>query len=169
MLCLTGCFKQSSEAQHKTVRHVSTHASTRQLKQELFQSNTKNFSDQNPVSAAIKTVSRAPSIPEQIRELEARVTDVTIPVVAKANKVSKDDRGNIVLTYLIPMLKDELVEFYVQEMERYGWHQEQHIDGHEVLLQFKKPSTVCTISLRPTRKSWQGNKKCTAVISYSAR
>lgn len=95
---------------------------------------------------------------EQAQQIEARLVDVPIPVAVKPIAVSFSDRGNKLLSYISTLPAQEIKKFYIQEMERFGWKQEYYFEGDEMLLSFKKPDRFCSVSVRPTRKSWDKSK-----------
>ncbi|MFT6765810.1 MAG: hypothetical protein ACJAZS_000704 [Alteromonas naphthalenivorans] len=98
------------------------------------------------------------SIKEQIQQVEARLVDVPIPVSVRPAAISHDDRGYKLLSYESSLPSAEIKKFYIQEMERFGWRQEYYFEGQELLLSFKKPDRFCSISVRPTRASWDRSK-----------
>ena len=98
------------------------------------------------------------SAKEQVRQIEARLVDIPIPVSVKPVSVSLGDRGCKLLSYTSTMSVKEIKRFYIQEMERFGWRQEYYFEGQELLLSFKKPDRFCSISVRPTRKNWDTSK-----------
>lgn len=98
------------------------------------------------------------SAKEQAQQIEARLVDVPIPVAVKPMAVSFSDRGNKLLSYNSALSAKEIKKFYIQEMERFGWKQEYYFEGDEMLLSFKKPDRFCSVSVRPTRKSWDRSK-----------
>lgn len=60
----------------------------------------------------------------------------------------KGNGRQIVLGYKSRMDIDSVVKFYNQEMEMYGWQVLSLFDGLEKLMIFKKPSRICSVSLR---------------------
>lgn len=88
-----------------------------------------------------------------VRQQEARLTDVPIPLNAKPIPercwIDEKESAGVMLTYVVSTSPQEIVSFYVQEMERFGWDQTAYFNAHEHLLIFEKPGRVCSLSLRP--------------------
>lgn len=88
-----------------------------------------------------------------VRQQEARLTDVPIPLNAKPVPkrfwIDEGESAGVMLTYVVSTSPQEIVSFYSQEMERFGWDQTACFNAHEHLLIFEKPGRVCSISLRP--------------------
>lgn len=88
-----------------------------------------------------------------VRQQEARLTDVPIPLNAKPVPqsfwVDEKESAGVMLTYTVSVPPHEIVSFYSQEMERFGWDHVASFDAHEYLLIFEKPGRVCSVSLRP--------------------
>ncbi len=111
------------------------------------------------------THSRSLSPLEQHQRYEAQLSDIAIPVMAQPVDASGTTTGGAQLTYHCTLTRDELVNFYTQDMERLGWRQTIHSVGNEVLLSFKKPGRFCAASIRPTRKTWERSKKLLLMLS----
>lgn len=88
-----------------------------------------------------------------MREQEARLTDIPTPLNAKPVPnyfwMDKKESAGVMLGYSVTASPQEIVSFYSQEMERFGWDQIAYFDACEHLLIFEKPGRVCSISLRP--------------------
>ncbi|MCF7900340.1 hypothetical protein K9K77_02410 [Candidatus Babeliales bacterium] len=86
---------------------------------------------------------------------EARLTDISIPLLADAQMASCSlDGAGMHLLYKTVMPITELISFYKKEMEQSGWEQDFIFEGNEILMVYKKPCRFCVISLRPTKKTW---------------
>jgi len=88
-----------------------------------------------------------------MRQQEARLTDIPIPLNAKPLPkyfwMDEQESAGVMLGYCVTASPQEIVSFYSQEMERFGWDQIVYCNAHEHLLIFEKPGRVCSISLRP--------------------
>lgn len=88
-----------------------------------------------------------------VRQQEARLTDIPIPLNAKPVPkrfwVDEKESAGVMLVYMVSASPQEIVSFYSQEMERFGWDQTAYFNAHEHLLIFEKPGRVCSLSLRP--------------------
>jgi hypothetical protein len=91
-----------------------------------------------------------------INQQEAKLMDVPIPldVVPNPNYFSDISSGDdILLGYVAITSSDDLVFFYIQEMERLGWKKRSMVTGSvESLLYFEKPERFCSVSLRPAQR-----------------
>ncbi len=86
------------------------------------------------------------------REQEAKLIDIPIPFGSKPLKRYTEqiqESENIMLGYENEMPANALQNFYVQEMERFGWQQEALCTGPEFVLLFSRPGKISIISLRP--------------------
>ncbi len=83
--------------------------------------------------------------------LEARLYDVPILIDAKSMHLlnSAEQGDNIIVAYASTMTMNDVLLFYQEHMERFGWRQIMCFksDG-EVLFNFEKPQKYCSISLR---------------------
>lgn len=91
-----------------------------------------------------------------IKQQEAKLIDVPIPldVVPNPNYFSDISSGDdLLLGYIATTSPDDLVFFYIQEMERLGWkNRSMSIGAVESLLYFEKPRRFCSVSLRPAQR-----------------
>jgi len=89
-----------------------------------------------------------------IREQEARLMDIPLPLDAEPLPVyfleNKDVVSTTSLAYKSMVLREDLLTFYQEEMERCGWQKKAESDLLEVFLYFEKPERFCSISLRPS-------------------
>jgi len=68
------------------------------------------------------------------RQQEARLTDIPIPLNAKPLPKSfwmdETESAGVMLTYIVSTSPQEIVSFYSQEMERFGWDQIVYFNAH---------------------------------------
>ncbi len=87
---------------------------------------------------------------------EAMLVDIPIPLyderILVQGKHSQAEQNATMLGYRSSLLSDDIIEFYMQEMERLGWRQVKVFKGIESLLQFESPGRLCTISVRENKK-----------------
>lgn len=164
---LPGCVQQSGK---KKVRVVNA---KRIRKAELIIPSTELSAlscqqDKCAFSDISSKKMRKISSKEQARQIEARLIDIPIPVTSVATGASVDSRGAKLLVYSSTLSSDNIKEFYIQEMERFGWQKEDVFEGAELLLQFKKPQRVCSVSVRPTKKTWNRSKNVLINVFVSA-
>ncbi len=90
---------------------------------------------------------------DMIRQLEAKLTDIPLPVsCTPLPEYYNTTSERVVLGYRTPLSVDEAGSFYINEMERLGWWCGKQFSGYETLLSFEKPDRVCAVSIRPNRK-----------------
>lgn len=109
---------------------------------------TKIFPESSPLSVL-----------EQHQHLEAQLSDIAIPVMVKPVEASRSSTGGTLLTYQSTLTVKDLTEFYTKEMEQFGWRQQIHFEGKQVLLTFKKPGRFAAVSMKPVGKIWERSKK----------
>lgn len=79
-------------------------------------------------------------------EQEARLFD--IPLLIDAQPVFDQNTRNS-FHYTSKLNYEKIVQFYREEMDRFGWHVCSEFDGVEKLFVFDKPLKQTAISLRP--------------------
>lgn len=82
---------------------------------------------------------------------EAKLFDVPVLIDARPEKLTQLEEAEEVasVSYTAHISLTEAIDFYEQEMERYGWNLWHSLISQEALLVFEKPSKICTVSLRP--------------------
>ena len=77
-------------------------------------------------------------------EREARLTDV--PLVLDAQPIKKKITDTV-YSYQTQLDVQSLSQFYIREMERFGWRLLAQNRASEIVLIFQKPVKICVISL----------------------
>lgn len=92
-----------------------------------------------------------------IRQQEAKLSDIPIPIssqpIPEYCVQNMSVPHQVMLGYECTLGADELVKFFNQEMERYGWRYISQFSGQERLMHYEKPNRVCAISLRPIQEN----------------
>lgn len=94
-------------------------------------------------------------VAKRVEEKEAKLIDV--PLLLNAEPIQQfflDQEGDMhhnELGYNVDLSKDEVIQFYLQGMERNGWRVLSQADGVETLISFVKPDRFCSISVRPKK------------------
>lgn len=88
---------------------------------------------------------------ELARQQEAMLVDVPLPlyderIITESNGQTESE--TLVLGYKSPLSKPEAIDFFVHQMERYGWQNSVCFDGYQALLQFESPDRYCTVSIK---------------------
>ena len=103
-----------------------------------------------------------------LEQRQARLPDIPFLLGAKPIKMYgqfDQPAGSILLGYMSMLSMGEVVQFYVHEMERYGWHMLSKLNGMpEVVLVFTKPDAVAVISLRAVTTTRGAIKKGITVV-----
>ncbi len=106
---------------------------------------------------------------ELARIYEAKLSDIPIPIGSKPLKQyfksSKVDSQEAILGYVSDQSMSELIIFFEQQMEQYGWSQAAVISGIEHLIIFEKPDQICVISLRG-QEGWFYQNGYTQIIIF---
>ncbi len=169
VLCVfTGCVQQGSQQKNKRTVHAtqqttlvtpSTELSAQSHEDEcaFFSSTPRRSKKRSHCSAA-----------ELVKQYEARLFDVPVLVTSVAKRGCVDEQGKKMLEYTSKTPVDDVKNFYMQEMERFGWQQEYIFEGNELLLHFKKPQRFCSISIRPVGRSFASSKRISITLFVSA-
>ncbi len=91
--------------------------------------------------------------PDTVKQFEARLIDVSIPLQAKALKIHEgnfltESSSAMFLVYSSLLSMQEIRAFFATEMERLGWNMTINVQNVESLMVFLKPSKFCVLSLR---------------------
>ncbi len=98
--------------------------------------------------------------------IQARLFD--IPILFDAQLVCSSDQDEIYyLEYKILLSHEQVMNFYKDEMESFGWLQQMNYSADEALMLFKKAGRSCVISLRPVKKDWQHSKEIKIILVIS--
>lgn len=166
----TGCVKQKGHKKDKFLQRVinqtafitpSTELSAQSKKDEcafLLSKRRQRYSIKRSTYSAA----------ELVKQYEARLYDIPVLVTAVAKRGYNDDQGRKMLEYTSDISLVDIKNFYIQEMERFGWQQEYMFEGHELLFHFKKSQRSCFISIRPSRKFFASSKRFSILLFISA-
>jgi hypothetical protein len=80
------------------------------------------------------------------REAEARYYDLPIPIGCQAS--FEDNERGILAQFKTALSIDEIREFYLAEMECFGWKLVTEFLGTESMLLFERPSRWLTITIK---------------------
>ena len=86
-----------------------------------------------------------------IIQQEAMLVDIPIPlfderIIPSFHQATESD--TLTFGYKSPLSHDQVVDFFVNQMERLGWKHLVSFKGLESLLQFKSPDRYCTIVIK---------------------
>jgi hypothetical protein len=97
---------------------------------------------------------------EMTIQQEAMLTDIPIPLYDERvfsgtgllDAQSDENRETSTLTfgYKSPLSCAQAQDFFMNQMERYGWQHMVTFSAHELLLIFSTPHRYCSIIIRPT-------------------
>jgi len=82
---------------------------------------------------------------------EARLYDIPILINAKSEKSHGYKEGSCQFIYSVQVPFEDAVQFYTQEMERFGWNSIVTFVENEALLVFEKPSKISSVSIRANK------------------
>lgn len=83
--------------------------------------------------------------------IQAKLSDVSLPLSIELVFASQPTPGlseQMVLGYKTIQKVDQIVDFFMTEMEMFGWHVLKSFKNNESLFIFKKPQKMCAISVR---------------------
>lgn len=102
---------------------------------------------------------------DTIIQQEAMLIDVPIPLYDERIILPVYDeieRDTLVFGYKSPLDHSQAVEFFMTQMERYGWRHLVSFDTHlESILQFKSPDRYCTVIIKSDNTS-----SCLSIFIY---
>ena len=134
-------FSPISELEAKKFAHSS-------VKESLHCQRLKNAKNINSTNTRFQKM-------HSIVELnEAKLSDVPIPLNSKPLQEYVEQcptdiaDKKIILGYICDMPDLDVIIFYNNQMERFGWEKIAFFSGIETLIIFKKPSRFCSISIR---------------------
>lgn len=103
-----------------------------------------------------------------VHEDEARLTDIPVNLGWKRVDVRMSETiqpGQSIVRFESDQERDEVVTYFVQEMERYGWQQASIFIHDESVLVFEKPYKVAVILLRKRMVHKQPKVRITICMS----
>jgi hypothetical protein len=121
---IMSCLLLSSCAKHKSLQQKS-------VDQALI-SNQKRFLD-------------------TVIQQEAMLVDIPIPLYDERIIPSLDslpESHTLVFGYKSPLSRTQVIEFFMTQMERYGWQHLVSFDSVESLLQFSSPDRYCSVIIK---------------------
>jgi hypothetical protein len=98
---------------------------------------------------------------DTIIQQEAMLVDVPIPlyderIIPSSHNETESD--TLVFGYKSPLTHGQAVEFFINQMERYGWRHLVLFDVYaESILQFKSPDRYCTIIIKQLKDELDGS------------
>jgi len=153
LFALTGCGLKKKELGQKKILVINAHQiSKKQLISRSFKQDSEKKA--KPTHRPVDTSPLSEPLKERVQSVEARLSDIPTPIMAKALSASDDAHGCYTLVYETAFPFADLKKFYLHEMECAGWHKGACFEGEEFLSSFKKQSSSCIISLRPGTKRW---------------
>jgi len=86
-----------------------------------------------------------------IIQQEAMLVDIPIPLFdERIIPLSSDtiESDTLSFGYKSPLSRDQVIDFFLKQMERLGWKHLVSFESTETLLQFKSPDRYCTIVIK---------------------
>ncbi len=124
----------------------------------LLSSCAKNNYVQQSITKWHKKHNRMPI--DRVQQQEAMLIDIPIPLYDERLPVydpdSNSGHSTIMLGYKSSLDTNDIVDFYMKQMERLGWNCIKLFQGFESLLQFESPDRLCSVSVRPHHKRSRG-------------
>jgi hypothetical protein len=98
---------------------------------------------------------------DTIIQQEAMLVDVPIPLYDQrilSPLYDETERDTLVFGYKSPLTHDQAVEFFIKQMERYGWRHLVSFDTFsESVLQFESPDRYCTVLIKNSENTSTGS------------
>ena len=86
-----------------------------------------------------------------IEQQETMLVDIPLPLYDERiipTMIDATKTDTMVFGYKSPLTRAECTDFFMNQMERYGWRQLVFFDSFEALLEFESPNRYCTILIR---------------------
>jgi hypothetical protein len=102
---------------------------------------------------------------ERVIQQEAMLVNIPLPLYdERILPVSYDDDASFIkLGYKSPLSLQQAIDFFMNQMERYGWRHLVSFEGQESILQFENPDCYCTVVITSLEKN------CSSVFIYMKR
>jgi hypothetical protein len=82
---------------------------------------------------------------------EVMLVDIPIPLYDERIIIPLSDNsegGTLVFGYKSPLSCEQVIDFFITQMERLGWKHLVTFDGIESILQFESPDRYCTVVVK---------------------
>jgi hypothetical protein len=117
----------------------------------LFPSCTKHQSSLQKNNVDSVLINNQKDILDTIIQQEAMLVDIPIPLYDERiipSFGSKIESDTLVFGYKSPLACAQAQEFFMNQMERYGWQHLVSFESAELLLQFASPDRYCTMIIK---------------------
>jgi hypothetical protein len=115
------------------------------LKRQAPSQKEDNYSE-----VVVPSDSKNNAILDAIIQQEAMLIDIPIPLyderIVPAGYTAEGD--TLSFGYKTSLTRDQIKEFFISQMERYGWQHLVSFETAEMLLQFASPNRYCTIVIK---------------------
>lgn len=106
---------------------------------------------------------------DSISQQEAMLVDIPIPLYdcrILPTMCDEIDRDTLVFGYKSPLSYNQAVEFFMSQMERYGWRHLVSFDSCvETIMQFNSPDRYCTVVIKKSASE----SECLSIFIYIKR
>lgn len=122
----------------------------------LLSSCTKHHSSRQKKGVEQLFDSGQDTVLDVIIQQEAMLVDVPIPLFDERiipfsfHAIQTD---TLTFGYKSPLSHAQVIDFFLNQMERYGWKHLVSFDGIESLLQFESPDRYCTVVIKNSEKN----------------
>lgn len=92
---------------------------------------------------------------DRVMQQEAMLVNIPLPLYDERIlpvSCDSDDTSSIRLGYKSPLTSLLAIDFFMNQMERYGWRHLVSFEGQESILQFENPDCYCTIVIKSLEK-----------------
>jgi len=96
---------------------------------------------------------------DAIAQQEAMLIDIPIPFYDERIIPSnyRVDSETLFFGYKSPLSRNEAIDFFMNQMERYGWRHLISFEAQEVLLQFQSPDRYCSVVIKNSDNGSEGS------------
>lgn len=117
----------------------------------LFSSCTKQQTPRQKNDSAEPIDNTRNHVLDVIIQQEAMLVDIPIPlyderIIVPSSEITEG--GTLVFGYKSPLSCEQVIDFFITQMERLGWKHLVTFDGLESILQFESPDRYCTVVIK---------------------
>jgi hypothetical protein len=125
----------------------------------LFPSCTKRQPIQQPDAIDQVSINNHNAILDTIIQQEAMLVDIPIPFYDE--RIIPSDYAiesqTLFFGYKSPLSQADAIDFFMNQMERYGWKHLVSFEGEGSVLQFESPDRYCTVIVKSSDHRPQGS------------
>lgn len=121
---------------------------------------TKQRSDRHKNSVERSVDNHDSDYLDAVIQQEAMLVDIPIPLFDERIRllpVFDNESDTLIFGYKSPLSISQAIDFFLNQMERYGWRHLVSFDVQDSLMQFESPDRYCTIVIKNSDSALSGS------------